>query len=73
MATGPRETPTITDALEICADLGDDLRNLQQTLGLEHSDANAGHSSATGELQVMQARVDELSAVLTTLAEGDER
>lgn len=73
MAKEHAEERTAVDALEICARISGELRNLQQALGLQHVDATGGGSSAAaGELQVMQGHVDDLKAVLTALARRDE-
>lgn len=73
MPTETSEDRDVTDALAICARIGDDLRNLHQTLGLKHAGADdAGLSAAAGELQVIQAHVDDLWSVLTAVVERDK-
>ncbi len=59
----------VEDALAICARIGDELRNLRQTLGIQHAGGDdAGLSAAAGELQVIQAHVSDLSSVLAAIA-----
>ena len=68
MPVGHSEHRSLADAVAICARLSDELRGMRQTLGLERSDANDVALSATaGELQVIQAHVDDLQSLLEAL------
>ncbi len=67
---GERE---LKDALAICARLREDLRNMQQSLGLERAEAHdVALSAAASELHVIQADVDELTSLLEGLQQRDQ-
>ena len=58
----------LADAVAICARVRDELRNMQQTLGLERAESNdAGSLAAAGELQVIQTNVEDLASLLDEL------
>lgn len=62
MATeDPKQARDIASALAICGSLADGLRDLGQSLGLERAEAqDPGLLAAAGELQRLQARVEDL-------------
>lgn len=68
MPAGHSEHRSLADAVAICARVSDELGDMRQTLGLARSDANdVGLSAAAGELQVIQADVDDLRSLLEGL------
>ena len=72
MSNEDGDTRDIEDARAICARIANELRNLRQTLGIEHARGeDAGLSAAAGELQVIHAHVDHLESVLAAIAERD--
>ena len=68
MPLGHAEPRSLADAVAICGRISDELQDMRQTLGLERSDASdVALSAAAGELQVIQANVDDLRSLLETL------
>ena len=68
MPAGDSEDRSLADAVAICARVSDELGDMRQTLGLARSEANdVALSAAAGELQVIQANVDDLRSLLEGL------